>query len=339
MTIGEKIQFNRKKLNLSQEELAKKLFVSRQTISLWEKNETAPTIDNLLRLKEIFGISIDMILDEGSNLFLNNNPTSLDTICASLAYAMGIEPPKHANQVNARLCEFVDKTFEGKKVDRIVMYNPDAVAQWIYKKYPEIVKGVRYNTDIEIPLATVMPSVTPVCFATMYTGAQPAIHGIQKYEKPVLKIDTIFDALVRAGKKVAILTAYSCSMNRIFLGRNIDYYHYEEGNWATVNATAMELILKDEYDFIVVYNGNYDSEMHRFGPESQEALGELRMNDHVYSLICELIKRNWKSHNTLIGFAMDHGCHEIDGGAGSHGLDMPEDINITHCYKAFVKED
>ena len=24
--------------------------------------------------------------------------------------------------------------------------------------------------------------------------------------------------------------------------------------------------------------------------------------------------------------AMDHGCHEIDGGCGSHGLDMPEDI-------------
>ena len=32
---------------------------------------------------------------------------------------------------------------------------------------------------------------------------------------------------------------------------------------------------------------------------------------------------------------MDHGCHEIDGGAGAHGLDMPEDINITHLYKAY----
>ena len=45
-----------------------------------------------------------------------------------------------------------------------------------------------------------MLPVTPVCFGTMYTGAQPAVHGIQKYEKPVIQIDTIFDALIRAGK-------------------------------------------------------------------------------------------------------------------------------------------
>jgi hypothetical protein len=36
-----------------------------------------------------------------------------------------------------------------------------------------------------------------------------------------------------------------------------------------------------------------------------------------------------------MGFAMDHGCHEIDGGAGAHGLDMSEDINILHMYKAY----
>ena len=100
----------------------------------------------------------------------------------------------------------------------------------------------------------------------------------------------------------------------------------------------MELLAKDEYDFIVVYNGNYDAEMHRSGPESAESLAELRMNDHVFSIISEYVKRNWKNHNTLIGWAMDHGCHEIDGGAGSHGLDMPEDINIMHCYKAYCKE-
>ena len=32
--------------------------------------------------------------------------------------------------------------------------------------------------------------------------------------------------------------------------------------------------------------------------------------------------------NVLYGFMPDHGCHEIDGGAGSHGLMMPEDMNI-----------
>ena len=43
-------------------------------------------------------------------------------------------------------------------------------------------------------------------------------------------------------------------------------------------------------------------------------------------------RENWKTHKTLIGFAPDHGCHEIDGGCGSHGLYMPEDMNIVHFY-------
>ena len=51
MTVGERIQMYRKQLGFSQEELGQKLLVSRQTISLWEKNQTVPTIDNLIRLK------------------------------------------------------------------------------------------------------------------------------------------------------------------------------------------------------------------------------------------------------------------------------------------------
>lgn len=62
MTIGEKILSLRKKHGMSQDELAKRLLVSRQTISLWEKDKTLPTIDNLIRLKEIFNTSVDEIL-------------------------------------------------------------------------------------------------------------------------------------------------------------------------------------------------------------------------------------------------------------------------------------
>lgn len=62
MTISEKIQRYRKSAGLSQEELAKSLLVSRQTISLWENGQTLPTIDNLIRLREIFGVSLDDML-------------------------------------------------------------------------------------------------------------------------------------------------------------------------------------------------------------------------------------------------------------------------------------
>ena len=107
----------------------------------------------------------------------------------------------------------------------------------------------------------------------------------------------------------------------------------------TVNAKAAELILRDEHDFIVVYNGNYDSKMHKFAPESLEALSELRCNVETFATFSEMIKTHWTGHDTLVGFAMDHGCHEIDGQSGSHGLDMPEDLNIVHLYQAYPRRE
>jgi len=75
MTVGEKIQKHRKNLGLSQEELGQRLLVSRQTISLWEKDQTVPTIDNLIGLSDIFGTTVDEILDvESNNQYSENQP-------------------------------------------------------------------------------------------------------------------------------------------------------------------------------------------------------------------------------------------------------------------------
>ena len=270
---------------------------------------------------------------------MEQNRNSLDTICGSLAYAMGVPAPKCAAEKNGALADYVDRIFGGEKADRIVMYNPDAIAQWIYEKYPEYLTAATKNSDIAIPLCSVMPSVTPVCFGTMYTGAQPCVHGIQKYEKPVITIETLFDVLLAAGKKPALITYQKCSLSRIFLERNMDYYHFEEGDIEDVNAKAMEVIREDAHDFIVIYNGNYESVMHKNGPESARSLAELRVNAHMFAALSKLIQENWKHHNTLMGFAMDHGCHEIDGNCGSHGLDMPEDLNIVHLYKGYPKSE
>lgn len=260
---------------------------------------------------------------------------SLDRLCAALCHAMGIDPPANANTADPRLIEYVDAAFDGEKADRLFMYNPDAVAEWIFQKYPDYFKEAVERTDLQLPYETVMPSVTPVCFGTMYTGAQPSVHGIQKYEKPVITIETLFDALIKAGKKPAIVADCKCSIGKIFLEREMDYFIYD--TIPEINAKAAELILKDEYDAIIVYNGNYDSTMHRNGPEAAISLGALRSNVHTFAVFSELIQAHWKGHNALVGFAMDHGCHEIDGDCGSHGLDMDEDLQITHFYKAYKK--
>lgn len=266
------------------------------------------------------------------------NPNSLDTICGALAYALGIEAPSEAAPANADLTAYIDKVFAGEKADRVIMYNPDAIAEWIYRKYPALTKAAQARTDIEIPLCSVMPSVTPVCFGTMYTGAQPAVHGIRRYEKPVIKIDSIFDAALRAGKKCAIVSYGTSSLSNIYLEREMDYFLFPKGGVDAVNAKAAELIMKDEHDLIVIYNGNYDSVMHKKAPEGLEALCELRSNDHAFGELCELVERHMTDKNVLVGFAMDHGCHEIDGENGSHGLDMEEDLNIVHLYKGYKKK-
>jgi len=64
VTIGERIQMLRKNNGLSQEDLAKKLLVSRQTVSQWETDQTIPSVDNIYRLKEILNVSFDELMSD-----------------------------------------------------------------------------------------------------------------------------------------------------------------------------------------------------------------------------------------------------------------------------------
>ncbi len=59
MELGKQIYELRKKANLSQEQLAEKVGVSRQTISKWELGETAPDIKQAQVLSQVFSVSLD----------------------------------------------------------------------------------------------------------------------------------------------------------------------------------------------------------------------------------------------------------------------------------------
>ncbi|MGN1345996.1 MAG: alkaline phosphatase family protein [Eubacteriales bacterium] len=256
---------------------------------------------------------------------------------ATVAALMGIDAPHFADEANALVVENARQFLpDGITVfDRVLMYNPDAIALWLYQKYTDLLMPALLRTDLQIPVKSVLPSVTPVCFASMYTGADPSVHGIQRYEKPVLKTDTLFDAVFRAGKKCAIVAETACSMSKIFLERPMDYFIYDTVD--EVNAKAHELIRADEYDLLVVYNGNYDSTMHKNAPEHERSLAALRRNADDFASLIDAVRENWTGHLTFYGFCPDHGCHEIDGGCGSHGLDMDEDMNIVHMFGCAVK--
>ncbi|HES3340081.1 TPA: helix-turn-helix domain-containing protein [Streptococcus pyogenes] len=62
MEIGQQIIRYRKQQALSQEELAEKVYVSRQSISNWENDKTYPDIHSLLLLSQIFQVSLDQLI-------------------------------------------------------------------------------------------------------------------------------------------------------------------------------------------------------------------------------------------------------------------------------------
>lgn len=62
MNIGEKLFELRKNKNLSQEEVAEKLNVTRQTVSKWETNQSTPDFDKIIPICELYGITTEELL-------------------------------------------------------------------------------------------------------------------------------------------------------------------------------------------------------------------------------------------------------------------------------------
>lgn len=60
--LAQQIKNLRTTKQLSQDDLAEKLYISRQAISKWENNEATPDLDKLIQLADIFGVSLDYLV-------------------------------------------------------------------------------------------------------------------------------------------------------------------------------------------------------------------------------------------------------------------------------------
>lgn len=72
MNIGSKITELRKKNNLTQEKLAEKLKISRQTLSNWESNVTSPNLDQASQLSKELKVSLDALIDNNLDIVCKN---------------------------------------------------------------------------------------------------------------------------------------------------------------------------------------------------------------------------------------------------------------------------
>ncbi len=68
MTIADKIVYKRTEMNITQEELAEKMSVSRQSVSKWEMGQALPQIDKVLALCNLFGLSADELINDDISL-------------------------------------------------------------------------------------------------------------------------------------------------------------------------------------------------------------------------------------------------------------------------------
>ena len=87
MEIGARIKEHRRTAGMSQDDLAARVYVSRQTISSWENNKTYPDVQSLLLLSEIFDATVDSLI-KGDVETMNATIERDSTIMKRLSYVM-----------------------------------------------------------------------------------------------------------------------------------------------------------------------------------------------------------------------------------------------------------
>lgn len=95
MKFNEKLIMLRKQHNLSQEQVAEKLGVARQTISKWELGETTPEMDKLIIMSELYNITLDELMKEENegkvvNDLNNTNSQKLAGMTIKILKGIGI---------------------------------------------------------------------------------------------------------------------------------------------------------------------------------------------------------------------------------------------------------
>lgn len=244
---------------------------------------------------------------------------------------MGIPRPKMSDRSPLEEILSMRKAAGGGKIERCLVYAPDAMGSVLFRSRPELLSEVLKTAPVSVGLRSVFPPKTPVCFASMFTGASPAAHGIRAYDRPVLECDTLFDVLIGAGRRPAIATVEDASVDVIFRGRSMDYFSAPTDGDVTVR--ALDLIESGIHDLILVYHQEYDDSLHETDPFDPGALAAAARHIEAFSEIAGRARDCYKGRPYMLIFAPDHGAHaDPETGRGTHGDDIPEDMEVLHFF-------
>ena len=163
MSLGSSLYNARKKSGLSQEHVAEKLGVSRQTISKWELDETLPDIRQSKRLSNLYHLTLDELIDfdidlkEIEQIIENSNKEKQNNIDWSSAWSKkypilatcmsldGIE--KYSAQIE-NICKKVKAEFDFSELDTFLVVKD--IVYRIYKKQNEKLNTEKKQEETKI---------------------------------------------------------------------------------------------------------------------------------------------------------------------------------------------
>lgn len=242
------------------------------------------------------------------------------TIAPTIALIIGVRKPSFSEQ--PPLKEIIGSLYTNRLV--VVVVDAFGVSTW---KEAKRVTGF-FNSLAQyhlIKIYSVMPSITPVNFATMLTGAHPEIHGIRVRTQP-LNHETIFHVLKEKNRKSAT-AARALSSLGILISPHADIPGIAKTNEdEEVTQLALNAI-ENKADLIWVQLLDVDDCGHAHGPLSKESIDACaRADANLKTIAVAATKRGYG----LLALA-DHGQHSVEEKGvlrGTHGTNMEEDLLV-----------
>ena len=104
VTLGERIKNQRSRAGLSQERVAELVGVSRQSVTKWESGQSAPSTENLFKLAEIFGTTVDMLLDiPDEKNSQSTDQAQIKELASQIQYLYRVESVRKAEAERVRI--------------------------------------------------------------------------------------------------------------------------------------------------------------------------------------------------------------------------------------------
>ncbi len=138
MFFNEKLKMLRKENNLTQEELAEKLCVSRQAITKWESGDGIPDIDNLKQISILFNTTIDELVKEDMNVTVP---------CEKYSYKeeLDIDHTKHFDIHISKISELNIKPNNEEKVSIEILSDNEKINELVKVKFDDLYNRLDIN--------------------------------------------------------------------------------------------------------------------------------------------------------------------------------------------------